>query len=458
MSEPPAAPSGRLMLRPLRELVFTLRRHLQSRLWLQVLVGMVLGVAVGLALSPTGLALIAADTAHVIGRWLALPGQVFLALIQMIVIPLVITSIVLGIGANEGTDSLRQLGLRIIPYFLATTTVAVVIGLAVALAIDPGQYVDSSLLGAVTGASGMDAGPIAAIDDGPLPERIAGLIPENPLAAALEQSMLQVVVFAVLIGIALVSIPNRRARPLLELAGSVQELSMKVVTWAMYIAPLAVFGLLAQITLEVGLDALVGVSAYVGTVLLGLAALVGFYLVIVIVVARRSPRVFLLAVREAQLLAFSTSSSAAVMPLSIQTAEERLGVSPSVAQLIIPLGATVNMDGTALYQMVAAVFLTQAFGVDLSLGELILLMVTTVGASIGSPSTPGVGIVILATILQTVGVPAAGIALIIGVDRVLDMSRTAVNVTGDLTACVVLGRWVGSPEERVPPERRAAAT
>jgi len=172
--------------------------------------------------------------------------------------------------------------------------------------------------------------------------------------------------------------------------------------------------------------------------------LLGFYLTVVLIVAGVRPSKFLSRVREVQLLAFSTSSSAAVMPLSIKTAEEKLGVQSSTADFIVPLGATINMDGTALYQVVAAVFLTQVFGVELSSGELLLLITTTIGASIGSPSTPGVGIVILATILTNIGVPASGIALIIGVDRILDMSRTAINVTGDLTACVVMDRWLPS--------------
>jgi Na+/H+-dicarboxylate symporter len=178
--------------------------------------------------------------------------------------------------------------------------------------------------------------------------------------------------------------------------------------------------------------------------------LLGFYLTVVLIVAGVSPSTFLSRVREVQLLAFSTSSSAAVMPLSIKTAEEKFGVQSSTADFIVPLGATINMDGTALYQVVAAVFLTQVFGVELSSGELLLLITTTIGASIGSPSTPGVGIVILATILTNIGVPASGIALIIGVDRILDMSRTAINVTGDLTACVVMDKWL--PSESIDQE------
>jgi Na+/H+-dicarboxylate symporter len=258
-----------------------------------------------------------------------------------------------------------------------------------------------------------------------------------------EREMLQVVLFAVFIGLALVAMPPKQAQPILSLMGSLQEVCMTVVRWAMYIAPFAVFGLLAQITIKVGLDALLGMAVYVGTVILGLLLMIVFYLLIVSFFGRYNPLRFLSAVREVQLLAFSTSSSAAVMPLSMQTAEDKLGVRPSISQFLIPLGASINMDGTALYQAAATVFLAQVYSVELSLPALLLILVTTVGASIGSPATPGVGIVILAMVLSSVGIPASGVALIIGVDRILDMSRTAVNVTGDLTACLVMDRWVG---------------
>jgi len=254
--------------------------------------------------------------------------------------------------------------------------------------------------------------------------------------------MFQIVVLAILTAIALVSIKPERAKPLLDLCVSLQDVSMKVVSWAMALAPVAVFGLLAQISVQTGVDALLGMSAYVGTVVLGLFLLLLFYLIIVTVVARKNPLTFLRDIRDVQLLAFSTSSSAAVMPLSMKTAQGKLGVATQVSQFVIPLGATVNMDGTALYQVIAAVFLTQVYGIDLTLGQLALLSATTVGASIGTPSTPGVGIVILATIVQSIGVPPEGVALILGVDRILDMTRTAVNITGDLTASVIMNRWI----------------
>jgi Na+/H+-dicarboxylate symporter len=252
--------------------------------------------------------------------------------------------------------------------------------------------------------------------------------------------MLAFVILAGFYGIALVTIPQSVAKPFLDLMIALQEIAMKVVSWAMKLAPYAVFGLLCDIMIRVGLDAITGMAVYMGTVLLGLVLLGVFYLVIVLIFGRMSPAKFMQSTREALLLAFSTSSSAAVIPLSLKIADDELGVAPPVSKFVIPLGATINMGGTALYQVCAAVFLTQVFGIDLSVGALVTLIATAVGASIGSPSTPGVGIVILATILQGIGVPSAGIALIIGVDRILDMSRTAINVAGDLTACVIMDR------------------
>lgn len=413
----------------------------RTKLWLQIVVGMVLGIVIGLLVSPHGAALVSMPVAELVTGWLVLPGHLFLALIQMIMLPLVVSSIVLGIAGADDLDKLRKMGLRIAPYFLVTTTIAVLIGLGLAILIEPGQYVEPQVL--AKALINVDATEVASkLDNLSIRERIVGLIPTNPLSAALDQSMLQIVVFSILTGVALASIDSVRAKPLLDIARAVQELSMKIVSWAMIIVPLAVLGLLAQITMQIGLDALVGMSIYVGTVLIGLLLLFSVYTVIVFTVAGITPSAFLSKIREVQLLAFSTSSSAAVMPLSIKTVVEKFKVQASTADFIIPLGATVNMDGTALYQVIAALFLTQVFGVDLTHGQMLLLVATTIGASIGSPSTPGVGIVILATILANIGVPPSGIALIIGVDRILDMSRTAINVSGDITACIVMDNWL----------------
>jgi proton glutamate symport protein len=428
---------------PLAEQVDKLHFLIRTRLWAQILAGLVLGMSVGLLISPSGMALVSPHLADIIAGWLALPGQIFLALIQMVVIPLVISSILIGLSSSGSKKELKSLGLRIAPYFLGTTVVAVAIGISIALLIKPGKFIDSQLIEKTLSTVQRTDSPVKTnIITKSIPDRVAALIPANPTRAALEKSMLQIVILSILLGIAAVSIPKEQAKPAIDLASSVQELSMKIISWAMVLAPLAVFGLIAQVTIKIGFDAIVGMSVYVGTVLLGLLILLFFYLAIILLIARQNPWNFLVKIRGAQLLAFSTSSSAAVMPLSMITAQESLDVRPSIAHFIIPIGATVNMDGTALYQVIAAVFLTGIFGVDLTTGDLILLMVTTVGASIGAPSTPGVGIVILATILQGIGVPASGIALILGVDRILDMCRTAVNVTGDLTASVVMEKWL----------------
>ncbi|MBT8442032.1 MAG: dicarboxylate/amino acid:cation symporter, partial [Gammaproteobacteria bacterium] len=284
-----------------------------------------------------------------------------------------------------------------------------------------------------------------------IPDLLVRLLPGNPLGSMVQGEMLQVVIFAIIVGIALVAMPPTQSRPLLELLATVQQVCMTVVRWAMALAPVAVFGLMARLTSQLGLSALAGMALYVATVLAGLALMLVVYLALLAIFAKQAPLGFLRSSRELLLLAFSTSSSAAVMPLSIQTAEQKLGVRPSIAQFVIPLGATINMNGTALYQGVAAVFLAQVYGIDISTGGLALIVVMAVGASIGSPATPGVGIVILAMVLNTVGIPAEGVALLMGVDRILDMSRTSINVAGDLVASKLMDQWVTDPEQTEQP-------
>ncbi len=424
-----------------------IRDMLNQHLWTKMLAAMAFGVAAGLIISPsTGW--FSYQTGNNIGNWLALPGQLFLTLIQMMVVPLVFTSIIRGIASNEDIEFIKKMGLRLVLYFVATTSMAISIGISLTLLIKPGQYLDQNMFD-LDLASSQQSADQALSGNGfdNIPEYFINLLPNNPLQAMVETQMLQVVIFAVILGIALVSTEAKNSRPLLDLMDSVQEVCMIVVRWAMLIAPLAVFGLLAQITIKMGLEALLGMAAYVATVLIALLVLLCMYCSIVFAAAKMPPGTFLRKIRSVQLLAFSTSSSAAVMPLSMKTAEEDLNVEPAIVQFLIPLGTTINMDGTALYQGVAAVFLAQAFGIDLSPTAMLLILLTSVGASIGSPATPGVGIVILASILSSVGIPASGIAIILGVDRILDMSRTALNVTGDLTASIVMNRWLGNKHE-----------
>lgn len=438
-------PVEQLSLAPLRRLVTSLERLVDTHLWARVLLGMLAGILLGVVLGPDA-GLVSPGYAVPIATWLALPGLLFLALVQMIVVPLVFASVVRGLASGDNVAQLRQLGLRGAAFFVVTTALATVIGLALGSFIAPGRFVDSASLQAslvtpevVVSSADLVAAP--TLQRGP--ELLIGLLPTNPLESMVSGEMLQVILFAFIVGIALVNLSPEKSAPLFDLLGSLQEVSMTVVSWAMRLAPFAVFGLMTRLTSTVGLDVLAGMSVYMLTVLLGLAIMLGLFVALASLFGRIGPRRFLASIRDVFLLAFSTSSSAAVMPLSIETAEDRLGVDASVARFLIPLGATINMNGTALYQGVATVFLAQVFAIDLTIGGLAIVVATAVSASIGSPATPGAGIVILAMVLEGVGIPTAGIALILGVDRILDMSRTAVNVTGDLTACIVIQRFSG---------------
>lgn len=436
---------------------FNLSRQLQGltrgRLWLQVIIGMFGGILTGILLGPT-VGLVSQKTASVAGNWLAFPGQLFLVVIQMIVIPLIFASVVRGLTSGGNLEQLRRMGIRIGIYFVFTTCVAISIGLAVTLVIKPGLTIDSSLVQKAIGSQAFILKPSSASSAlpslGELPQKLLTVLPANPLTSMVEGQMLQVILFAIIIGTALMMMSKAQAKPLLDLLHSLQEVCMTVVRVTMRIAPIAVFGLMAQLTTKIGPEILVGMAIYVGTVLLGLVFLLCFYLLMLFAVSRMSPTSFIRSTREVLLLAFSTSSSAAVMPVTIRTVEEKLNVRPAVSQFVIPLGTTINMDGTALYQGVAAIFLAQVFGIDIGVGGMLLIIVTAVGASIGSPGTPGIGIVILSLVLDSVGIPVAGIALIMGVDRLLDMSRTMVNVCGDMVATKVLERWIGEEPEQAP--------
>lgn len=442
-----------LQPRPLRYLSDYLQSLVKGRLWLKVLIAMFLGFGAGMLLGPT-VGWFEARTANAISSWLALPGQLFLALIQMIVIPLVFASVVRGLAAGEGPEGLRRTGVRAIGFFLGSTVLAICIGIVLAVVIQPGSFVSSEVVISALGQqmpkldAGAGAGAAPSLSE--IPTKIVTLLPSNPLTSMVENNMIQVVLFAVVVGLALVAMVPAQSKPMLDLLGSLQEVCMTVVRYTMRLAPLAVFGLMAQLSSKIGINALLGLMVYVGTVILGLFILLLVFLFIVALLRIKVSR-FLSSAREVLLLAFSTSSSAAVMPLSIKTVEDKFQVRPAISQLVIPLGATINMNGTALYQGVAALFLAQVFGIDITLGSMVLLVVMAVGASVGSPATPGVGIVILATILASIGIPPAGIALIMGVDRLLDMCRTAINVCGDLVACLVMERFAGHPEPEQQP-------
>ena len=417
---------------------FKLRVWITSRLWAQVIAGMVLGFGLGLLLSESA-GLVAPDTAEVIGIWLALPGRIFLALIAMVLIPLIFSSIVGGLaGAGSGAE-LRSVGLRLAAFILATTTVAAVIGVALAQWLQPGT--------GLAGFAASSAPPVAQPDllsDAPgpdgqptLPDLIINILPSNPTASIVQGDMLAVVVLALLVGISVAQVERHRAEPFMALMDSLLSISMNIVKWAMFLAPFAVFGLMAQLVMRTGVETLLGISDYVGTVLAGLGLLLVLYLSAVWAFAGIGPWAFFARAGGNLLLAFSTSSSSAVMPVTIQTAR-RFGVPESIANLVVPLGATMNMAGTALYQAVAILFLAQLAGVELTTAQIVVVVGTLVASSIGAPGTPGVSIAILISVATSMGIPVEGMVIILGVDRLLDMCRTTVNVTGDIVAAVLL--------------------
>jgi proton glutamate symport protein len=328
------------------------------------------------------------------------------------------------------------MGVRLIPYFMLTTVIAVTIGLTVTSFVKPGLSIDQSIMsagGEVTKQTLLDI---------TVPDRIMNMVPVNPAEAQLKKNMLQLVILGIIVGVALLTLKTKSTKTFRDVCEFTQDACMMIVGWAMWLAPIAVASLMIQAVGKMGVSALSSMALYVACVVGGLLLMVVVYMVIVWVVAKRNPFQFLADIRAAQIVAFSTSSSLATMPVTMSVAEERLKTSDDVHGFVVPLGATVNMDGTALYQATVALFLCQVFGIDLSLGETVLLVITTVGASIGTPGLPGVGVIVLATILSGIGVPAEGIGMILGVDRLLDMCRTTINITGDLTATAVMQRWM----------------
>ncbi len=378
---------------------------------------------------------------------LAIFGDLFLGLIRSIVVPLVFIAVFIGIAGNDDVATVKKVGFGILIYFLCTTFVAVTLGSGLAVLVQPGEGMPEGFK-----EKGMADAPEVVVETKSLSFRdnVRQMIPGNLFGSLSGGAMLDIVLFAALFGVIILVLREfespavrGKANQLVSWGNFGLEICMTVVRWAMKLAPIGVFGLMTDITAQVGIEVLGSLLKYFLTVLAGLIGLLCFYSVIVAVVGKRSPLKFFGKIWELQLLAFSTSSSAAVMPRSLDTAENKLGIHRAISRFTIPLGATINMDGTALYQAVAAIFLMQVFQVPVTFAAVSVILVTALLASIGTPGTPGVGIVVLAGILEANGVPASGVALILGVDRLLDMCRTAINVTGDQTACIVMEKIAG---------------
>jgi Na+/H+-dicarboxylate symporter len=372
---------------------------------------------------------------------LAFLGDVFLRLLKMLVVPLVLVSLTAGVASLGDPRQIGRLGAVTLGFFLSTTALAVTIGLALALVVRPGAALPADARDRLVGDGGVT---VSAADLPSLADRLRVLVPENPVRALAEGEMLQIIFFAVVLGAALCLLAPERSRPLVELLDSATAAMVRMVHLVMLTAPVGVGATMATVTARSGLAVLLTLAAYAGVVLVGLALHVALcYAPAVRFLAGVPIRVFFRAARPAQVLAFGTSSSSAVLPVTMECAERGLGVSRQVATFVIPVGSTVNMDGTALYQGVAAVFIAQVFGLDLGPAELLQIVAMATLASVGAAGVPGAGMVTLTMVLTSLGLPVAGVALILGVDRILDMFRTVVNVTGDLVAATVVARSRG---------------
>ncbi|MBI2899674.1 MAG: dicarboxylate/amino acid:cation symporter [Planctomycetes bacterium] len=419
-----------------------------------ILLGMILGIAAGVGLDrvPAGpgrnLAVNACTTV----------GEIFVRLITMVMIPLVLSSLTLGMTGVGDPRKLGRIGLKAMGYFILTTTFAITIGLAAANVLKPGRRMDPAKAQALKEKHQADVkkkeGDIKKAKEWNTWEFVKSLFPKNVVAAMVSDppQMLQIIVFAILLGLCVTLLPEGTRRPFLDFTNAFNEAMLKMIHLIMWTAPVGVLALMAKVILVSGLSILTTLAAYGVTVLAALA--VHFFLVYsgtVWVSARLSPLDFFRALRPAHLTAFSTSSSAATLPVNMQCVQENLGVSKPVTSFVLPLGCTVNMDGTALYQGVAAVFIAQVFGMDLTLGQQATILLTATLASIGAAPVPGAGMVMLAIILEPLGIPVEGLALIFGIDRFLDMCRTVLNVTGDASCAVMIAATEGEkPAFRAP--------
>lgn len=419
------------------------------QLYTKISIGLVLGVVVGAAVNVLGLA-----DALFWREWtlplLNLVGNAFIRLITMIVIPLVVASLLTGVASLGDIRTLGRIGGKTVLYYLFTTAVAISIGLALALLVKPGSRIDAATRDELASEFTTDAaGKVALAADKPNTwDVLLNMIPSNPVAAAAEGNLLPLIIFVIIFGAAVSLLVPERRDPILSFFAGVNDASMVVIDWIMKLAPYAVFALIASVISRFGLDVLTSLAIYAGVVVVGLAIhAFGTYGTLVALLARLNPLEFFRRIKEVPLIAFSTSSSNATLPITMETAEEDLGVPNSIASFVLPLGATINMDGTALYQGVATVFIAQVYAVSLAPSELLTIVLTATLASIGAAGVPSAGIITLILVLQSVGLgseAAAGIALILGVDRILDMLRTAVNVTGDLSAAAFVARSEGA--------------
>ena len=399
-------------------------------LWKRILLALVLGVIAGMIWGPGAASI----------SWL---GDLFVRLIRMVVVPLVFVTLVSGVVAMGDPAKLGSLGAKTLAIYMVTTLAAIVIGLILADALQPGVGVDLSA-----------AAPTAVQEAIPLSERLLSIVPSNPIAALAEGNILAIIFFALLVGVSLLTI-GEKGKPVAELMESSSEMMLRITHWVMEVAPFGVFALIAAVA---GTQ---GVAALLDVLTLALAVVLACVIHVVVVHGvgiiklslGLSPINFFKGARDAMLVAFSTSSSSATLPVSMSVAEDNLGIKPVVASTVLPLGATINMDGTALYVGIVSVFAAQAFGLDLSLTDYAIIAGSTTLVSIGTAAVPGASLFLMAAVMGAIGISPEQIAIVIGFilpfDRPLDMLRTVVNICGDLSVATAVANWEGEFDREI---------
>lgn len=397
-------------------------------LWKQIFIALTLGLLLGITLNQTGHSEYAASLKPI--------GDLFLNGIKMLIVPLIFISLVGGVTSLRDLSTMGRLSVKTLLLYLGTTAVAIVIGLALAAVLQPGVGID---LGA--------AQAVAAADTPSLVATLVALVPANPVAAFAQGNVLQIIVFAILFGLA-ITLAGESAKPVKVFMDALAEVFYKFTSIIISFAPYGVFALITWVAGTYGFELLAPLAKVIGAVYLGcLIHAVVVYAGLIKFVARLNPIRYIQGVIEPAIVAFSSTSSAGTLPITMMSAERNLGVSRGVSSFVLPLGTTINMDGTALYQGVCALFIAQAYGIDLSLAQYATIVLTATLASIGTAGVPGAGLIMLSLVLTSVGLPLEGVAIIAGIDRVLDMARTSVNVMGDCAVAVLVAKSEGQLDQ-----------
>ncbi len=395
-------------------------------LWKKILIGMVLGVVAGTMLGPDA-------------ELLSPIGTLFINAIKMLIVPLVFCSLVVGVTSMQDTRQMGRVGLKSMVLYMGTTAVAVSIGLLLGNLLAPGAGINM----AVT------EGAAAAKEAPPLVQTLLNMIPQNPVTALAEGNILQIIVFALGLGVAL-TLSGDKAQPAIRVFESLAEAMYKLTELVMKLAPYGVFGLMAWVSGKFGLEILLPLAKVIAAVFIGsIIHVLVFYSGLIRLLGRLNPMGYIKGIVNPAAVAFTTTSSSGTLPATIKAARDEMGVSKGIASFVLPLGATINMDGTALYQGVCSLFIAQAFGVDLALSDYVLIVATATLASIGTAGVPGAGLIMLSLVLSTVGLPMEGLAIIAGIDRILDMARTTVNICGDLMVSVLVAKSENELDESV---------